>query len=145
MIISMKIRVVIAAIGTAALLAGCGGAAHPAGPPKAAALAAKLGCHVTGNVSDPQWAYDAMQYVSIDGGPCAENGAINETGNLAIITFPSQAKETDWLHQNAAAENSTFPDGYFEVVAGHLWIVASGGVMGGSFVVSKLGGKDTTF
>ena len=71
--------------------------------------------------------------------------AINKTDNLAIITFRTQAKESDWLRQNAAAENSTFPDGYFEVVAGPRWIIASGGVMGGSFVVRKLGGKDTTF
>jgi hypothetical protein len=66
---------------------------------------------------------------------------------MVIITFPSQAKENDWLHQNAAAENSNFPDGYFELVVGHLWIIGdpSGAATNLSFVIRALGGKDTTF
>jgi len=84
-----------------------------------------------------------VQYVTADGGPCADGGAVNITGTPDILTFATQAKERDWLRQNAAAENAEFPDGYYEVVVGPLWIVASGGVMHGDYVVRRLGGKDT--
>jgi hypothetical protein len=143
----MKFTALVAAAVLAVLaVAGCGssGPQHPAGPPKAAALAARLGCHVRWADSSPQWSYDTTQYVDAFGGPCSD-GTIEQV-YTTIITFPSLAKETDWLHQNGAAENSSLPDGYYDVVAGHLWAVASGGIMGSSsYVVRKLGGKDTTF
>ena len=136
-------RAAAAAVAAGILVAGCGSNA-PAGPPKATAIASKLGCHVEWADSNPQWGYDTVQYVDANSGPCS-NGTIDQVYTV-IITFPSQAKETDWLHQNSIAESSSFPDGYFEVVAGHLWIIASGGTMGNSsYVVRKLGGKDTTF
>ncbi len=138
----------IALLTAAALtgLAGCSGAAaHPVGPPKAAALADKLGCQVTSPVTGGSWAYDTVQYVNAAGGPCSD-ATIGGQG-IIILTFASEAKETDWLHQNGIAESSSFPDGYFELVAGHLWAIASGGYGGfpTSYVVSVLGGKDTTF
>ena len=138
-----QIGVVSAAIGIAGLLAGCGGAAHPAGPPKAAALAAKLGCRVESADSDPMWGYDTTQYIDATGGPCS-NGTITDV-YAVIITFPSQTKENDWLHQNSIAESSSFPDGYAEAVVGHLWAVTNGGAFPTGYVIRKLGGRDTTF
>jgi hypothetical protein len=135
----------IMAVAAAVLLAGCG-SAHPAGPPKAAALAAKLGCHVTGPEQGGEVAaYDTVQYVDASGGPCSD-GTIGNQG-IIIMTFASEAKETDWLHQNAAGMNATVVNGYFEVVSGRLWAIASGGYGGfpTSYVIRKLGGKDTTF
>jgi hypothetical protein len=139
-----KISALSAAIGIA-LLAGCGGAAAPAGPPKAAALAARLGCHVTSAVTGGVAAYDTVQYVNAAGGPCS-NATIGGQG-IIIMTFASQAKETDWLHQNANGMQASLITGYAEVVSGHLWAIASGGygVFPTSYVIRKLGGKDTTF
>jgi hypothetical protein len=133
-----------AALGVMVLVAGCG-SPHPAGPPKAATLAAKLGCHVTGHESSQIAAYDVVQYEDASGGPCSTT-AIGSQG-VIIMTFPSEAKETDWLHQNAAKENATYASGYYEVVSGHLWAIASGGygAFPTSYVIHKLGGKDTTF
>jgi hypothetical protein len=140
----MKIRLAGAAIGIAALLAGCG-AAHFTGPPKAAALATKLGCRVSGADIGPQWSYDTVQYVDAAGGPCSDG--TDAYNGIVIITFASGAKETDWLHQNGAAENSSLPDGYYELAVGHLWAIAadSGSGPGVGHIISKLGGKDTTF
>src|SRR5580693_5918873 len=33
------------------------------------------------------------------GGPCSDASLITDQG-IVILTFPSEAKETDWLHQN---------------------------------------------
>jgi len=112
------------------------------GPPTAAFLASKLHCHVSSYFTDGQWAYDTEKGANIDGGPCANNGS-----GMVIITFPSQAKEDDWLHQNATAESSNFPDGYFELVVGNLCVSGdpSGAAMNLNLVTRALGGKDTTF
>ena len=120
------------------------GPAPPAGPPKAAALAHKLGCRVTGPESGGEATYDTVQYVDVSGSPCV-TGSFGGQG-IIIMTFASAAKEVDWLHQNAAAEGS-MSGGYFEVVSGHLWAIASSGY--GAFqtahLIRKLGGRDTTF
>jgi hypothetical protein len=57
----------MATLAIATLLAGCG-SSHPAGPPRAAALAARLGCRVAHADPDPHWAADTVQYVDATGG-----------------------------------------------------------------------------
>lgn len=140
----MKARTLLAATLAVAALAACGGSSN-SGPPKAASLAAKLDCRVTGADGGQIAAYDTVQYVDASGGPCSTS-AVGGQG-IIIMIFASQGKETDWLHQNAAAESSNFPDGYDEVVSGNLWAIASGGygAFPTSYVLRKLGGKDTTF
>jgi hypothetical protein len=145
----MKNRVLAgAAAGVLALAAGCGGAPHPAGPPKAAALAARLGCRVTGpeQAGGTVATYDTVQYVAANGSSCAGATFDNFDDGIIIMTFASEAKETDWLHQNAAAMTGS-SGGYTEVVSGHLWAVAYGGfgVFSASEVISKIGGKDSAF
>lgn len=146
------IRSLAAASGALALaaLAACGGGApaKPAGPPTAASLAAKLGCHVAYPDSDPISSYDIVQYVDATGGSCSDGTAADVS--ITIITFPSQTKETDWLHQNEIAESASPAggNGYFELAVGHLWAIASdsGGASSGiSYIISTLGGKDSTF
>jgi hypothetical protein len=107
------------------ILAGCGGGSPPhTGPPKPASLAAKLGCHVTGPDTSGMAAYDTAQYVDAQGGSCSDASLITDQG-IVILTFPSEAKETDWLHQNAQGENGSTSIAYFEVVSGHLWAIAN--------------------
>ncbi|HEY6275225.1 MAG TPA: hypothetical protein VIX86_02730 [Streptosporangiaceae bacterium] len=136
-----------AAIGVAAVLAGCGSSpSHPAGPPKAGALAAKLGCRVAHADPDPQWASDTVQYVDATGGPCS-NGT-DASLNIVIVTFASKARENVWLHQNEIGVNSSVVVGYYQLAVGHLWAVASdsGGLSSGpGHIVRILGGKNTTF
>jgi hypothetical protein len=155
----IRIRSALAAVVLAGLaVAGCGGAAarHPAGPPRAGALAARLGCRVTGAAQGAGVAaYDTTQDVVASGGQCSDGSKVGALAGapgpgIDIITFASAAKEADWLHQNAAAEQAGFAggSGYFEVVSGRLWVIASdgyGALYPAQFVVRRLGGKDTTF
>src|ERR1022692_4834931 len=128
----------LAAFTAALSLASLAACSSTTGPPTAASLASKLRCHVSNYFTDGQWAYDTEKGANLDGGPCANDGS-----GMVIITFPSQAKEDDWLHQNATAESSNFPDGYFELVVGHLWVIGdpSGAAVNLSFVTRALGGK----
>jgi hypothetical protein len=160
-------RKIIAAGGAVAVLAlaGCGGSSHSSGAsgagsasagsasaapggagPKAAALAARLGCKVTGTEGHQVAAHDTLQYADATGGPCSSETDIDSQG-IIIITFASQAKETDWLHQNAAGQQSPSATGYDEVVSGHLWAIAAGGNGGfnTTYVLHQLGGEDTQF
>jgi len=154
-------KIIAVGVAAAALaLAGCGGGSHGSASPEAtpesptassgsataAALAARLGCRVTGTQHDQLAASDTVQYAVASGGPCSSATDIDSQG-LIIITFASQAKETDWLHKNAAGQKSSPAVGYFEVVAGHLWAVTSVGNGGfdTAYVLRKLGGQDTTF
>jgi hypothetical protein len=133
----------LAALALGAGLAACGSSPHHAsGPPKPSALASRIECRVTGPDSAPQTAYDTLQYVDVAEGPCS--GAY---GPISIITFASMAKETDWLHQNAGMENQEFGGGYFEVITGHLWVLASAGSLGRgeAYMARRLGGKDNVF
>ena len=55
--------------------------------------------HVTGPDTTGVGAYDTAQYVDAQGGPCSDASLITDQ-DIVILTVPSQAKETDWLHQN---------------------------------------------
>lgn len=139
-------------------LAACGGTATPKPavphPPSPASIAARLGCKLAGfaDVSD-QDAYDTVAYDSLvgpSGGSslCEVSGSDVSAGDASdVITFASQAKETDWLHQNdlAQAGGAVTGSGYVGLVVGNLWIVTDGsGVAGLDNIASRLGGKAVT-
>jgi hypothetical protein len=138
-----------AAIGIAAVLAGCGGAhsaAQPGGPPRAAALAARLGCRVAHADPAPEWAADTVQYVDATGGPCSDG--TDASVNVVIVTFASPAKQADWLRQNGIGVNSSDNIGYYQLAVGHLWAIASDtGALGpgARHIAGVLGGRNTTF
>jgi hypothetical protein len=144
-----KISFGAAAIGMAAVLAGCAGAhpgSHPAGPPTAAALAARLGCRVAHADPQPEWPADTVQYVDATGGPCSDG--TDASLNIIIVTFASRARETHWLRQNGLGVNSSDNIGYYQLAVGPLWAIASdsGGLGAGTrHIVRVLGGKNTTF
>jgi hypothetical protein len=144
-----KISTGTAAIGMAAVLAGCGGSqpgSPPAGPPTAAALAARLGCRVAHADPEPEWAADTVQYVDATGGPCSDG--TDASLNIIIVTFASRARETSWLVQNGLGVNSSDNIGYYQLAVGPLWAIASdsGGLGTGTrHIVRVLGGKNTTF
>lgn len=143
-----RIITLAAGIVLAAGIAACGSSPppKPAGPPTAASLAARLGCHVEFPDVSQNWAYDTSEYVDANGGACSDGQAANVS--VVIITFPSQAEENDWLSKNAQEEAQPLGAGYYELVAGNLWVMApdSGGATNGdAYIVSVLGGKDTTF
>jgi hypothetical protein len=136
------------------LLAACGGsgsaASHSAspGPPSPASIAARLGCQVSGPDSDAQDAYDTVAYdlLSAQGNPsslCSPGSGDAKD----VITFASQAKETDWLHQNDLANSGPLANGFVGLIVGNLWIVTSGsGVVGLYDLESRLapiGGRES--
>lgn len=45
--------------------------------------------------------------------------------SVVIITFPSQAKENDWLPKNAQQEAQPMGASYYELVAGNLRVMVS--------------------
>jgi hypothetical protein len=127
------------------VLAGCG-SPHPAAPPRAAALAARLGCRVAQADPAPNWAADTLQYMDATGGPCSDG--TDASVHVVIVTFASPAKQADWLRQNGIGVNSSDNVGYYQLAVGHLWAIASdGGALGPgtSHIVHVLGGKSTTF
>lgn len=128
------------------LLAACGGSgpAHSTsspGPPSPASIAARLGCQVSGPDSDAQDAYDTVAYdsLSAQGNPsslCSPGSGDAED----VITFASQAKETDWLHQNDLANSGPLANGFVGLIVGNLWIVTSGsGIVGLADLEKRLG------
>jgi len=134
-----------AAAGIAVVLTACA-SAHPAGPPAAAALAARLGCRVAHADADPEWAADTVQYVDAAGGPCSDG--TDASLNIIIVTFASTAKQAAWLHQNAVGVNSSDNMGYYQLAVGKLWAIASdsgGRGTGTRHIVGVLGGRNTTF
>ena len=66
----------------------------------------------------------------------------------AVITFASQAKETDWLHQNDLANSGQFAQGYVGLVEGPLWVVPDGSGVAGlkdlAATLAPLGGREVT-
>jgi hypothetical protein len=123
--------------------AGCGGTPKPVGPPAAASLAAKLGCHIRWPDTLQLWAYDTVAQDDVFGGMCSDGtiGSVYST----VITFKSAADQKDWLRQNAMVESSSDPTGYAELVVGNLWAVGQGGVFTTQPVISKIGGQDVSF
>lgn len=149
--------IVFAAALTVLPLAACGSAAStapasaPAKPsaPSPASVASALGCQDTGPDTAPQDAYDTVAYdgLSADGNPASPCYAGNAIAD-AVITFASEAKETDWLKQNDLANSGQFANGYTGLVEGPLWVVPDGlGVVGLSTLQSELGplgGREVT-
>lgn len=108
--------------------------------PSPAAIAAALGCQLSGAATDPQDAYDTAAYDSLSAAanpasPCTVGSGVAES----VITFASESRETDWLHQNDQANSGEFAQGYVGLVAGPLWVVPDGsGVSGLSAMASAL-------
>lgn len=140
-------------------LAACGGspapkAASTSTPPSAASIAARLGCQVSGPSISAQDAYDTVAYDSLSAKgdpstPCYVQPPPDVSQGIAedVITFASQAKETDWLHQNdlAQAGGAVTGSGYVGLVADNLWIVTSGsGVVGLDNIANRVGGRVVT-
>jgi hypothetical protein len=130
-----------AAIGLAAVLAGCGSPHPAAAPPRAAALAARLGCRVASADPDPQWAADTLQYVDATGGPCSDG--TDASLHIVIVTFASAAKQAAWLRLNEIGVNSSDNAGYYQLAVGQLWAIALGA--GTGQIVRALGGRNTRF
>jgi hypothetical protein len=126
-------------------------APRPAAPsaPSPESLAALLGCQVTGPDTSQQDAYDTLAYdgLSMPGDPAAPC-QVGQGQAAAVITFASQARETDWLHQNDLANAGRFAQGYVGLVVGPLWVVPDeGGVVGlGSLAgaLAPAGGRQVT-
>lgn len=124
---------------------------HTPAPPSPAAVAAWLGCQLAPYADvGQQDAYDTVAYDSLTaaGNPSAlcavGNGSASD-----VITFASQARETDWLHQNdlAQAGGAVAGSGYVDLVAGPLWIVTSGSGAADNGIVTALkphGGREVT-
>jgi hypothetical protein len=148
----------VAGAGLALALAACGGTAAPAPatpqPPSPASIAARLGCQVSGPSISAQDAYDTVAYDALSAtgdpsSPCYVQPPPDVSEGIAsdVITFASQAKETDWLHQNdlAQAGGAVTGSGYVGLVEGNMWVVTSGsGVVGLDNIAAKLGGKAVT-
>jgi len=43
-----------------------------------------------------------------------------------VISYASEAKETDWLHRNDLANSGTLANGFVGLIVGNLWIMTSG-------------------
>lgn len=137
----------------AASLAACGSppsssAAAPAGP-SPASIAAALGCQLNGPDVSPQDAYDTTAYESLSAQGSPTSLCSVGSGTAAdVIMFASEAKETDWLHQNDLAESQQFASGFSGLVTGNLWVVTDGGGVVGLDDIAKalapLGGKEST-
>ena len=147
------IRIIVTA-GTAMALAACSSAApHATAPsaPSPASIAAVLGCQLApyADVSQ-QDAYDTVAYDSLTAKGDSSSLCTVGTGDASdVITFASETKEDDWLHQNDLAQTvGVGGTGYVELVEGPLWVVTSGsGVVGGQdlvAVLARLGGREVT-
>jgi hypothetical protein len=142
---------VAATMGITACGGGSPAAAHSASPspPSPATIAAWLGCQLA-PYSDinQQDSYDTVAYDSLitpgdPSSPCQVGGGIASD----VITFASQAKETDWLHQNDLAQSNGLGTGYVALVAGPLWVVTSGSGVADNGIVAALashGGREVT-
>jgi hypothetical protein len=126
-------------------ITGCG-SAKPAGPPSPAALAHKLGCQIYDYFSDVEWSYDTAKAANLENGPCGGN-----SGDIVVITFPTQRLEDDWLHENALAQSAGAGNpggayvGYNYLAVGHLWVAGSVGNSSLSFVIRAFGGRISYF
>ena len=146
------LKALIPMVAAALALAACGStgssAAH-SGPPAPAAIATWLGCQLApyADVSQ-QDSYDTVAYDSLitpgdPSSPCQVDGGIASDA----ITFASQARETDWLHQNDLAQSNGLGNGYVALVAGPLWVVTSGSGVADTGIISRLtshGGREVT-
>lgn len=145
-----------ALLGLLLVLTACGGSSpatvRAPSAPSPASIAAWLGCQlapysdVNQQDSYDTVAYDALIAAGDPSSPCTPGGPSGGSAD-DVITFASQAKETDWLHQNDLAQSNGIGSGYVALVEGPLWVVTSGSGVVDDGIVSALashGGREVT-
>jgi hypothetical protein len=145
-------RLIIGAViaGVMAAVTACGGGTASASPPSPASLAHRLGCSLAPYADvNQQDAYDTVAYDSLTApGDPSSPCEVGDGSASDVITFASQAKETDWLHLNDLAQSAgEFGSGYVALVEGPLWVVTSGSGVADNGIVAKLapiGGREVT-